>query len=768
MRTLAYVQAIVFACITFSVWGQEVPAEREGGHINNNKFKQLYEEFATPNRFRTASGAPGVDYYQQQVDYVMDLELDDKNTRLYGDETITYTNNSPDALSYLWVQLDQNIRKKDAPALEKNGSGFQPLAQASTFVKKYIDEPFDGGFHVEAVKGPNGRPLKYTINQTMMRVELPKPILPGGQYSFSIKWWYNINNHVTNRARSGYEYFPEDGNRAYVIAQFFPRMAVYNDVEGWQNYQFWGNGEFALNFGNYEVKLTVPADHIVEATGQLQNPKEVLSREEFKRYKAAQNSFDKPVMIVTQEEATAKEASFSEKKKTWHYIANNVRDFAFASSRKFIWDMMAVQVGPRKVMAVSLYPKEGNPLWEAYSTRAVAQTLDTYSRYTFNYPYPKAVSVHAKNQGMEYPMICWNYGRPNEDGTYSDRTKFGMISVIIHEVGHNYFPMIVNSDERQWGWMDEGLDTFMQYLTEQEFGTNFPDAIAPLDSYPSRRGAPSKIVPYMAGDQSFISPIMSNPENVFQLGPNAYAKPATALNILRETVMGHELFDYAFKTYAQRWMFKHPTPEDFFRTMEDASAVDLDWFWRGWFYSTDYVDIGVGSVKKYYVSNEPGKEVNELLEQYGMTMEDLPPNMVYMVAEDAESFDPSLAEGNALNNSESLQNYIAENNSEIDRSNAKAPKYLYEIEFEKPGGLVMPLIVEYSYADGSQERVTYPVQVWRKNDAAVRKVLATDKELVGIKIDPDAETADIDTTNNSWPKEKAATDFEKFKEKIKG
>ena len=768
MRTLAYVQAIVFACITFSVWGQEAPAEREGGHINNNKFKQLYEEFATPNRFRTASGAPGVDYYQQQVDYVMDLELDDKNTRLYGDETITYTNNSPDALSYLWVQLDQNIRKKDAPALEKNGSGFQPLAQASTFVKKYIDEPFDGGFHVEAVKGPNGRPLKYTINQTMMRVELPKPILPGGQYSFSIKWWYNINNHVTNRARSGYEYFPEDGNRAYVIAQFFPRMAVYNDVEGWQNYQFWGNGEFALNFGNYEVKLTVPADHIVEATGQLQNPKEVLSREEFKRYKTAQNSFDKPVMIVTQEEATAKEASFSEKKKTWHYIANNVRDFAFASSRKFIWDMMAVQVGPRKVMAVSLYPKEGNPLWEAYSTRAVAQTLDTYSRYTFNYPYPKAVSVHAKNQGMEYPMICWNYGRPNEDGTYSDRTKFGMISVIIHEVGHNYFPMIVNSDERQWGWMDEGLDTFMQYLTEQEFGTNFPDAIAPLDSYPSRRGAPSKIVPYMAGDQSFISPIMSNPENVFQLGPNAYAKPATALNILRETVMGHELFDYAFKTYAQRWMFKHPTPEDFFRTMEDASAVDLDWFWRGWFYSTDYVDIGVGSVKKYYVSNEPGKEVNELLEQYGMTMEDLPPNMVYMVAEDEESFDPSLAEGNALNNSESLQNYIAENNSEIDRSNAKAPKYLYEIEFEKPGGLVMPLIVEYSYADGSQERVTYPVQVWRKNDAAVRKVLATDKELVGIKIDPDAETADIDTTNNSWPKEKAATDFEKFKEKIKG
>ena len=768
MRTFTYMQTVLFVFVTFMGWSQEAPVEREGGHTNNNKFKQLYEEFATPNRFRTASGAPGVDYYQQQVDYVMDLELDDKNTRLYGNETITYTNNSPDALPYLWVQLDQNIRKKDAPALEKNGSGFQPLAQASTFVKDYMDAPFDGGFNIQEVKDTNGQALKYIINQTMMRVELPTPIAPGGQFRFSIKWWYNINNHVTNRARSGYEYFPEDGNRAYVIAQFFPRMAVYNDVEGWQNYQFWGNGEFALNFGNYEVKLTVPADHVVEATGQLQNPKAVLSREEYKRYKAAQNTFDKPVVIVTQEEATAKEASFSEKKKTWHYIANNVRDFAFASSRKFIWDMMAVQVGPKKVMAVSLYPKEGNPLWEEYSTRAVAQTLDTYSRYTFNYPYPKAVSVHAKNQGMEYPMICWNYGRPNEDGTYSDRTKFGMISVIIHEVGHNYFPMIVNSDERQWGWMDEGLDTFMQYLTEQEFGSNYPDAIAPLDAYPSRRGAPEKIVPYMSGDQSFISPIMSNPENVFQLGPNAYGKPATALNILRETVMGHELFDYAFKTYAQRWMFKHPTPEDFFRTMEDASAVDLDWFWRGWFYSTDYVDIGVGDVKKYYVSSKPGEEVNELLARYEMTLEDLPPNMVFMVSEDSESFDPSLTEGTALDNSQSLRDYIAENNSELDRSNANPPKYFYEIEFEKPGGLVMPLIVEYSYADGSTERVTYPVQVWRKNDESVRKVLATDKELVGIKVDPDAETADIDTSNNSWPKEEAASEFDAFKAKIKG
>ena len=255
---------------------------------------------------------------------------------------------------------------------------------------------------------------------TMMRVDLPRPLKSGDEFKFSIKRWYNINNHVEKRGRSGYEFFPKDGNRAYVIAQFFPRLAVYNDVEGWQNHQFWGNGEFALNFGDYTVRLTVPADHVVEATGQLQNPKEVLSREEHKRYRQAQNSFDKPVIIVTEEEATVKEKSFSKKKKTWEFKAENVRDFGFATSRKFIWEMMAVKLGGKNVMAVSLYPKEGNPLWEEYSTKAVVQTLKTYSHHTFDYPYPKAVSVHAKNQGMEYPMICWNYGRPDEDGSYSD------------------------------------------------------------------------------------------------------------------------------------------------------------------------------------------------------------------------------------------------------------------------------------------------------------------------------------------------------------
>ena len=750
--------------IAICVFTTTVSAQVQQGHTNTNKFKQLYDEFADPNRYHNASGAPGVDYYQQKVDYIMDIELDDANSKLYGEETITYTNNSPDQLPYLWLQLDQNIRKKDAPGLEKNGAGNSVTVRPSSFVSNFINDPFDGGFNIDWVQDINGKALQYKVNQTMMRVDLPKAIAPGATYVFKIKWWYNINDHVEKRGRSGFEFFPEDGNKAYVIAQFFPRLCVYNDVEGWQNYQFWGNGEFALEFGDYNVNITVPSDHILEATGSLQNPKEVLSREEYKRFQDSKNSFDKPVIIVTQEEATAKESDFSSKKSTWKFEAINVRDFAFATSRKFIWERQAVQVGAQKVMAVSLYPKEGNPLWEKYSTKAVLQSLKTYSKFTFDYPYPKAVSVHAKNQGMEYPMICWNYGRPEKDGTYSDRTKFGMISVIIHEVGHNYFPMIVNSDERQWGWMDEGLDTFMQYLTEQEFGETYPESIGAMESYPSRRGDPQKIVPYMAGDQDFISPIMSNPENVFQLGPNAYAKPATALNILRETVMGRETFDHAFKTYSQRWMFKHPTPEDFFRTMEDASAVDLDWFWRGWFYSTDVVDIGVKSVKKYYFSDEPDLQAKERLESYGYDLTDLP-ELVFKIDEDSESFDPKLAGQNAIEGSEILKEYMAD--QELP-GNPVPPKYFYEVEFEKPGGLVMPLIVKYSYADGSSERITYPVQLWRKNDASVKKIIASNKELIGVTVDPDQETADVNVDNNSWPKKEIPSDFEKFKEKIKG
>ncbi len=765
MRLLKLLSLVVIFLATGMGYSQEEEEEaREPGHYNNNSFKQLYEEFSTPNQYRSASGAPGPQYYQQQADYVMDIVLDDKNKKLMGQETITYTNNSPDVLEYLWVQLDQNMRAKDSKTPLIQSSGASPVEMAGSFVNQYMGEGFDGGFNIEEVKS-NGSILDYTINRTMMRVEMSENLKPGEKFTFSIKWWYNINDHVNGRGRSGYEQF-EDGNRNYVIAQFFPRMAVYNDVEGWQNSQFWGRDEFALAFGDYEVNITVPADHIMDGTGELQNRKEVFTKEMMKRYNQAKKSYDTPVIIVTQEEAEAASASFNTNIKTWKFKAKNVRDFAFATSRRYIWDMMAVKVGERDVMAVSMYPKEGNPLWEDWSTRLVASTLISYSRMTFDYPYPKAISVHAKQQGMEYPMICWNYGRPDEDGNYSERTKYGMFGVIIHEVGHNYFPMIINSDERQWTWMDEGINTFVQLTAQQDFGELYPEAIAPNKNYPHRRGTPKSVIGYMSGDQSSIAPIMTKGLNTFNFGSNGYSKPAAGLTILRETIMGRELFDYAFKTYANRWMFKHPSPEDFFRTMEDASATDLDWFWRGWFYTTNVVDLGVKEVKTYYVTSKMNQQIKDMMAARGMSESDLPP-LVYLVEEGSEDFEESMRTV-TLDDVSTLQEYIMDNLTPEERVNLKKPTFFYEVTFENRGGIPMPIIAEYTYSDGSTERITYPAQIWKTSTDSVGKVIASDKEITKIVVDPDEETSDIDTSNNTWPKRKKLGEFDSFKEKVKG
>ena len=764
MRKLKY-YCLAFLFMSAGITAQEIEnPKRQSGHKNENKFKELYDEFATPNMFRTGSGAPGPGYYQQQADYKMNLELDDANSKLSGYETITYTNNSPDELKFLWVQLDQNMRAPDSKTPLIESSFTSPTQSPSSFVKAHMKQPLERGFHIEKVTDTNGRPLTHMINGTMMRVELPKSMNTGDKFSFDVQWWYNINNHVEEGGRSGFEYFSENDNKIYVMAQFYPRMAVYNDVEGWQNAQFFGRDEFALPFGNYEVNITVPADHILDGTGRLMNRKEVFTKEMMNRFEKAKTSYVEPVVIVTQSEAEMASKSKSTKKKTWKLYAENVRDFGWASSRKFIWDMMAVKIGDKDVMAVSLYPPEANPLWGDWSSKTVASTLISYSRMTFDYPYHKAISASAP-MGMEYPMICYNFGRPDKDGTISKRNRYGMMGVIIHEVGHNFFPMIVNSDERQWTWMDEGLNTFVQYVAQGDFGAKYPEALAPGDTeFPSRRGPASKIVPYMSGNQDYIAPIMSKGLNTHQFGNNAYGKPATALNILRETIMGPELFDYSFREYAQRWKFKHPTPEDFFRTMEDASAMDLDWYWRGWFYTTNYTDIGLKNVKRLYVSSQPNEAAKKMAAVKNTSVDDLEP-MVYFVEEGSDEYNLTMKNSDPLENSTPLKEYLMDNFTEAEREKITTPKYFYNITFEKPGGLVMPIIVEYTYADGSKDRVTYPAQIWRLNDKEVSKALATQKEIVSIKIDPYLETADIDTSNNAWPKEIKQSKFDQFKSK---
>ncbi len=718
------------------------------------KFEQLGSILPTPNEYRTGSGAPGEKYWQQKVDYNISITLNDLNQSISGTEKITYHNNSPHTLKYLWIQLDQNMRNKDSNTMKTRAT---PLGDSipAKFLSMGMEKDFERGFNIESITTTNGQALKYVINQTMMRIDLPQPIQVGGSYEFNIAWNYNINDRMSEGGRSGYEYFPKDDNYLYTIAQFFPRLAVYDDVNGWQNKQFLGSGEFALEFGDYTVKLTVPEDHIVAATGTLQNPEEVLSAAHLARFNQSKTSYDKPVIIVTQEEAIENEKTKSTGFKSWVYYAENVRDFAFASSRKFIWDCQAVKLDTKTPLAMSYYPKEGNPLWEQESTKAVVATLKAYSRHTIEYPYVKAISVHSASIGMEYPMICFNFGRPNEDGTYSDRVKYGMIGVIIHEVGHNFFPMIINSDERQWTWMDEGLNTFVQYLTEQEEYVDFP----------SRRGPAANIVPYMTMPKNEIRPIMTNSEQLKQFGWNAYAKPATALNILRETVMGRELFDAAFKEYAERWAFKRPEPADLFRTLEDASAVDLDWFWKGWFYTVDHVDIEIEGVKWMKIGAEPIAKV-EVEKPKGKKSKKNKKGAVEEameeVVEEAIDFSKGPKPLTIVNTNPMFNGEFANMVDDKQIIEKASKKNFYEMKFINKGGLVSPIILEFTFSDGTKTVERIPAEIWRMNETNISKVFSFDKEVTNIVLDPFKETADTETSNNVFPKVSEKSKFDKL------
>jgi hypothetical protein len=728
--------------------------------FGQTKFAQLDIELPTPNEFRTAAGAPGNHYYQQKADYKIDLVLDDEKQIIRGEEIITYTNNSPDKLEYLWLQLDQNIYAQNSESKLIEVEKMEDFKSINDVKRKLFY--YDGGFKIEYVQATNGQNLKFFINKTMMRIDPPQALGPNQSISFKIKWWYNVNDRDKVGGRSGLEYFQKDKNYLYTIAQFFPRMCVYNDVEGWQNKQFLGKGEFTLPFGDYNVSITVPADHIVGATGELQNANSVLTADQKSRMKTASTS-DKPILIVTQAEAEENEKEGTSKTKTWIFKAINVRDFAFASSRKFMWDAQSVKIGGKSILAMSYYPKEGNPLWERYSTKLVAHTLKIYSKFTVDYPYPVAISVHSKQIGMEYPMICFNGGRPEEDGTYSEETKYGMWGVIIHEVGHNFFPMIINSDERQWSWMDEGLNTFVQYLTEQEWER----------AYPSRRGPAYMIADYMRGNPKFISPIMTNSESIYQFGNNAYGKPATALNILRETIMGRELFDYAFKMYCERWKFKHPTPADFFRTMEDASAVDLDWFWRGWFYSTEFVDISLDDVNHFELNTQDPtieKQLNkEKVAQKDQFIGDT--RNKTSITKTVNELDPTIDdfyakrkiyEADALDKKQYEE--IKQKMTPEDLKLLNSGKEFYELKISNKGGLVSPVIIQVTFEDGKTEVIRIPAEIWRMDETQVSKVLILDQKLKSVRIDPFLETADCDLDNNTWPAVVQPTRFQLFQQ----
>ena len=744
------------------------PQSSEAQHLPNPKhsdpldrFFQIESWLPTPNAQRTASGVPGPEYWQQRADYEIDITLDDKNQRLSGVSKITYHNKSPHSLRYIWVQLDQNrFEPESDSAITTTAPSLSPRISFRGLNSILARSVFEGGYKIESVTDEKQEPMKYSIVKTMMRIDLDEPLMPGMSTGFAIRYSHNIVDAKVIRARGGYEFFEEDENYIYEIAQWFPRVVSYTDYQGWQHKQFLGRGEFTLELGDYTVRITTPADMVVAATGELQNSKEVLKPEWISRLKEAASS-ETPKFIVTPEEAKKNEANKGNKQKTWVFSAKNVRDFAFAASRKFIWDAMGVDVGGKTVLAMSYYPNEAEPLWSQYSTESIAHTLEVYGRYSFDYPYPVAISVNGPVYGMEYPMICFNGPRPEKDGTYSKATKYGLISVIIHEVGHNYFPMIVNSDERQWTWMDEGLNTFLQYLTEQEWEEN----------YPSRRGEPSQIVPYMRGGNQ--RPIMTGSEEILQFGPNAYSKPATALNILRETILGRELFDFAFREYSRRWKFKRPTPSDFFRSMEDASGVDLDWFWRGWFYSTDHVDLAITDVDLFVIdSGDP----DESAERKRKERDEKEPTVSVERNEklkrridwqpglkdfyNSSDYDELAVEDSAR---KAYQKFL-EGLDAKQRALLKRTTNFYRVSFENIGGLVMPIILRVHYADNSHETMKIPAEIWRSNSKSTTKLLITDKEIVRMELDPKQETADTEQSNNHWPPRLIPSRFRLFKE----
>jgi hypothetical protein len=758
-------------CLTaLTVMSQDI--RNNPGSNHGNKFEQLGTILPTPNEYRTASGAPGTKYWQQRADYDIKATLDEKNLMLHGAETITYFNNSPDVLTYIWLQLDENEHSTTKNAGYPDGSSMG-RGMSPAMIDNLEEAKSDNGLGVNILKITDllGAKLKYTVNKTMMRVELPTALKPGQKFAFKVDWNYKITDRLTVAGRGGFEFFPEDGNHLFTMAQWYPRLAVYSDFQGWQHHQFTGRGEFALTFGNYKVAITVPSDHVVMATGACQNYAAVLSPAQLARWNKAQTSAE-PVEVVTLEEAKKAEKTKVTTQKTWVFNAENVRDFAFGSSRKFIWDALAANVEGKKVMCMSAYGKEAYGLYRPYSSKAVAHTIKTYSKFTIPYPYPVAQSIEASN-GMEYPMICFNYGRTEKDGSYTQAAKNGMLGVIIHEVGHNFFPMIVNSDERQWSWMDEGLNTYVEYLTEELYDNKFP----------SRRGPAFAIADYMKLPKDQLEPIMTNSENIIQFGPNAYAKPATGLNILRETIMGRDLFDYAFKEYSRRWAFKHPTPADLFRTIEDASAEDLDWFWRGWFYSIDPVDIAIDTVKHAVYDPTVAVPAARTMGPRGLSkpevnsFEDISKirnrndkSIVFLTDVDTTlrdfywRYDRGLEPYDSVTKQPAMAMPAAEGLTDAEKAKY-ASANLYEVSFLNKGGLVMPIILEFTFEDGTKETQRLPAQIWRKNENKVTKVFLTSKKAVSIQLDPMRETADIDESNNKWPNVAAPSKFALFKSK---
>lgn len=722
------------------------------------------EDWPTPNVYRTATGEPGPQYWQQKVDYVIDVTLDEANRSLTGSERVTYHNNSPQTLTSLWLLLDANGYSATAIDRVTESAGSADTYGFFEAIQTVLYQSFDGSFRDIRVTDARGRALNFMVNQSLMRIDLPQPLKPGETFVFNLAYVMPIPSGDLTGARAGHECFKaSDGGEdcIFQLAQWFPRLTAFSDYEGWHQQQYLGS-EFPLEYGDYQVSITVPADHVVAATGVLANDAQVLTAEQRRRLAQARTATD-PVYIVNPAEAAAAELGSVPGTRTWTFRASNVRDFSWASSRKFIWDAMGVPNRDPEVpvvMAMSFYPSEARPLWDQMSTRAVAHALEVYGEATFPYPYPVAQSVNGPVGGMEYPMITFNGARPQRapDGTAQrmEDVKYALAGVIIHEIGHIWFPMTINSDERQWVWMDEGINTFVEFQASKLWDADF-------DASGEARGG---IIRHMLSENQ--QPLMTNAQSLTNYGYEGYVKPGVALTVLRETVMGRELFDRAFAEYGRRWKFKRATPYDFFRTMEEVSGMDLDWFWRGWFYSTDHVDISLDDVKLATLQ-QPGQAggAGGGGQQGPAEPEGPPPPSITVLADRAEGRVPLVERMPELANptdegsaefpitDEQRRTWAAAKDGQYDAIVAQARNFqghIYSLTFSNVGGVVMPIIVRFTYDDGTTETVKIPAEIWRRNNRQVIWRHVTDKTVASVMVDPMQQTADADVANNAWPR----------------
>lgn len=701
-------------------------------HAEATPFSPLGSLVDPPSATRGADGRPTSTYWQQHIAYDIDATLDVERRVINAQAELRYTNNAPQALDAIWFEISPEATTKDAIA---HRSATINVDSASVRDLRGLREQEErgGGLVVSSVADSEDRPLAFEARGTQLRVALPRPLASGQTVRIKLAWRVALVDLDRKGGRTGYMLL-SSGDPIFHIAQWYPQPVAFTDYGGWRNVPFVDHGEFAPELGDYNVSLTLPAGQLVAATGVLTNEADVLTGVE--RTRLARLRQGKVTEIVTAAEAATKRRS--SETRTWRFAARNVRDFALAASLRYRWD--ATLAGTSAVRAMTFYPSEASALWRPLALPAIGHALDVYGRMTFDYPYPVVQAAFGPNDGMEHTMLAFSrYPPDGPNGTYSRERKRDFLWVLTHEVGHNWFPLIVNSDERAWTWMDEGLTSYLETLATLEWSGDYTTR----PNLPAMLGAEREAT----GRQ----PPMTPANAVVDLFPTQYHRPAAALQVLRELVLGRETFDRAFRAYARAWMFKRPTPGDFFRTINQESGADLDWFWRAWFFSTDHVDLSLERVAALRLVAVPADAIPAPADA-------TPPANLTVLRNAAEGRRlmveqvPRLADAYDRIPERTLAGATPSAHAVVDVQRTLDALgqggVFYELDIRNRGGVVSPVPIRIDYRDGTSERYVVPVELWFGDTKRAQHILWRAKSIRSVTLDPDAATGDVDRGNN--------------------